>query len=336
MVEGFRRELGNSLTAIAVIVLILGLAYPILKSVAPGYAILLTYGVIWSIAALGFNILYGYTGLLSFGHATFIGLGAYTVGLMSKYLGLRELEVMIVTAVVVSVVIAFLIGLVVLRYSGIFFAIFMLAVGQILWGFYLKFYHITGGTDGIKIGRVALLGVNLDRVDFLTYLMIYHYYVLALAAVAYIVMWYIVNSPLGYSLKAIRDNEVRAKALGLDTFKLKLVALVISAAYTGLAGALIAPLTRLVTPDLAFWFVSGKIVFMTILGGASYLIGPIIGAVLYTYMESIALGYTIYWFLLLGVLIIAIMILSPNGIMAFIDSLRFKLKPGGGRWLKLS
>ncbi len=333
---GFRRELGNSLTAIAIILIILGLTYPILRLIAPGYAILLTYGVIWSIAALGFNILYGYIGLLSFGHATFIGLGAYTVGLIFKYLGLRELEIMLVVAMILSAILALITGLIVLRYTGIFFAIFMLAIGQTLWGFYLKFYHITGGTDGIKVGRMELLSINLDRVDFLTYLAMYHYYVLAIAAIGYIAMYYIVNSPLGYSLRAIRDNEVRARALGINTFRLKLIALVISAIYTGLAGALLAPITRLVTPELAYWFVSGKIVFMTILGGSSYLIGPIVGAIAYTYLESIAIGYTIYWYLLLGILIIAVMVLSPDGLMSLIDGLRFRFESRWGRWLRLS
>jgi branched-chain amino acid transport system permease protein len=336
VVEAFRRELGNSLAAIAILVAVLGVAYPILRFIAPGYAIYLTYGVIWSIAALGFNLLYGYTGLLSFGHATFIGIGAYTVGLTMKYLGLRELEPMLVTAMVASAALALAVGPVVLRYGGIFFAIFMLAIGQILWGFYLKFYHVTGGTDGIKIGRVELLGFDLSRIDYLTYLTIYHYYVLAIAAIAYIVMWYIVNSPLGYSLKAIRDNEVRARALGINALQLKLIAFTISAAYTGLAGALLAPLTRLVSPELAYWFVSGKIVFMTILGGASHLIGPIVGAIVYTYLESIAMGYTIYWYLLLGTLIIAVMILSPRGLMSLVDSLLTRARLRWGVWQRPS
>jgi ABC-type branched-chain amino acid transport system, permease component len=336
VVEAFRREAGNSLAALAAIIIVLGAAYPILRFIAPGYAIYLTYGVIWSIAALGFNILYGYTGLLSFGHAAFIGIGAYTVGLTIKYLGLKELEVMLLVAMAASAILALIVGPVVLRYGGIFFAIFMLAVGQILWGFYLKFYHVTGGTDGIKIGRVELLGFELGGVDYLTYLTIYHYYVLAIAAVAYITMWYIVNSPLGYSLKAIRDNEVRAIALGINTLQLKLVAFTISAVYTGLAGALLAPLTRLVSPELAYWFVSGKIVFMTILGGASYLVGPIVGAIIYTYLESIAMGYTIYWYLLLGILIIAVMILSPKGLMYLVDSVAARSRLRWGAWSRSS
>jgi len=321
-----RRELGNSLLALGILIVLFAISYPILGFIAPGYAILLTYGVIWSIAALGFNILFGYTGLLSFGHATFIGIGAYTIGLMVKYLDLRILEVGLLAAMLLSAVTALLVGFFVVRYSGIFFAIFMLAVGQILWGFYLKFYHITGGTNGINIPRMSLLGIDLSSLDIGTYRMLYHYYVLVIAAVAYVAAWYIVNSPLGYTFKAIRDSEVRAKALGIDTFKYKLVALTISAIYTGLAGALLAPLIRLVSPDLAYWFVSGKIVFMTILGGFTYFIGPIVGAVIFTYMESLVIGYTIYWYLLLGILIILVMVVAPRGILGFLDlvMLRFK------------
>lgn len=300
----------------------LALAYPILRMIAPGYALLLTYGVIWSIAALGFNILYGYTGLLSFGHAAFMGIGAYTVALTIAYLGVRTLEVMILAAMVLSATLALIVGLLVLRYAGIFFAIFMLAIAQILWGLYLKLYHITGGTQGLNVPRVKLLGFSLDGVDVLTYQAIYHYYALALALIAYLAMWYIVNSPMGYTLKAIRDNEVRVKALGVNTFRYKLLALVISATYTGLAGALLAPLNRLVTPDIAYWFTSGKIVFMTILGGSSHFMGPVVGAIVYTYIESLAIGYTIYWYLLLGVLILAVMALAPQGILGFIENLR--------------
>ncbi|MDM7275234.1 MAG: branched-chain amino acid ABC transporter permease [Thermoprotei archaeon] len=319
------RELGNSLRALIALSILIAVLYPIIGWLRPGFEVILTYGVILAIAALGFNLLFGYTGLLSFGHAAFFGVGAYTIGLTLKYLNLRALEAQIFIAVVAALLFSALTGFIVVRYRGIFFAILILVIAQTLWGFYVKFYHITGGTDGIRILRPVILGFYDTRgLGYDDFNMIYHYYALAWFILMAYLMWRIINSPFGYTLKMIRDAEDRAQTLGIDTFKFKLAAFIISALYVAVSGALYAPLNRIVTPDLAYWTVSGKMVFMSILGGFTYYMGPIVGALIYVYFETVAQAITVHWFLIMGVLIIATMVLTPTGLMGLVDRPSFK------------
>ncbi|MFN4045787.1 MAG: branched-chain amino acid ABC transporter permease [Acidilobaceae archaeon] len=319
------RELGNSFRAFIAVILLLAVLYPIIGWLRPGFEVILTYGVILAIAALGFNLLFGYTGLLSFGHAAFFGIGAYTIGLTLKYFNLRVLEAQIVIAVVAAILFSALIGFIAVRYRGIFFAILVLVIAQVLWGFYIKFYHITGGTDGLRILRPIILGFYDTRgLGYGDFNMLYHYYALAWFALMAFLLWRIVNSPFGYTLKMIKDAEDRAQALGIDTFKFKLAAFILSALYVAVSGALYAPLNRIVTPDLAYWTMSGKMVFMSILGGTGYYMGPIVGALVYVYFESIAQTITVHWYLIMGALIIATMFLAPMGIMGLIDKPGFK------------
>ncbi|MCS7106539.1 MAG: branched-chain amino acid ABC transporter permease [Acidilobaceae archaeon] len=292
------------------------LLYPIVSFLRPGWEIMLTYGTVLAIAALGFNLLFHHVGLLSFGHAAFFGIGAYTVGLSAKYFGLKSLELHLLIAALLSALFAFLVGSVAVRYRGIFFAILMLVVGQITWGFYVKFYSITGGTDGVRAPKPLLLLIyDTAPLSYHAFNLVYHYYSLLWFVILALAMWYIVNSPFGYTLRAIRDSEDRARSLGVESWRYKLIALAISATYVGIAGALYAPLNRLVTPDLAYWTFSGKIVFMTILGGAGHFLGPILGALVYTYLETIAQMITIHWFLVMGLMIVLIMVLMPEGIL---------------------
>ncbi|MEM1938271.1 MAG: branched-chain amino acid ABC transporter permease [Acidilobaceae archaeon] len=320
-----RREIGNNIRSIVIVAVIAGLLYPVISSIMPGWEVMLTYGIILAIAALGFNLLFNYTGLLSFGHAAFVGLGAYAVGLSVKYIGLRILEVQVLIGVLLSALLALIVGFIAVRYRGIFFAILMLVTAQILWGFYVKFYHITGGTDGIRIPRPTLFFIyDTTGLGYHAFNMVYHYYALLWFTVLAIIMWYIVNSPFGYTLRVIKDAETRAVALGVNVNRYRLLALVISAIYAGIAGALYAPINRLVTPDLAYWTLSGKIVFMSILGGTMYFLGPIIGALTYVYLETIAQRITIHWYLILGITIIAIMFFMPRGLLGLTELEGFK------------
>jgi len=313
------RRIGNDPRSLYVIIALLAILYPVLSILRPGWEVVLTYGVILAIAALGFNLLLGYTGLLSFGHAAFFGLGAYVSGLMYKYIGVRGLEIYIAGGVLASLVFSLVVGLVVVRYTRIFFSILTLAIAQVLWSLYLKFYWVTGGTDGIKIPRPDIVGMPTTYMSYDAFQAFYHYYSLAWFAILAYIMWRITNSPLGYALRAVRDNEVRSSFVGLSIYRLRLYSFMISAIYAGIAGALYAPLNRLVTPDLAYWTFSGKIVFMTILGGFKYFIGPIVGSIIYSFLESFAIGLTIYWQLILGSLIIAIMLLMREGIIGAIE-----------------
>lgn len=320
MVEKLKRSFGDDIRTNFILLTLIAVIYPIVFAISPGWGVVLGHGVSWIIALIGFNLLFGYTGLLSFGHALFLGIGAYTVGFMYKYLGITCIELHLLGSILTSAVIALAIGPIVVRYTRIFFAIFMLAIAQIFWSLYYKFYWITGGTDGIKIPRFSILGISLENLDFATYHHVFFYLAMFLAFIFVYIMWRIVNSPLGLTLKSVRDNEVRAKFIGINIYKARLYAFIISAIYASVTGALAVTHHRLVTPDLAYWTTSGKVVFATLLGGAKIFIGPIIGSFIFHIIESFAMRF-IYWQLVMGAFIIAIVTLMPGGIAQVLRTL---------------
>lgn len=319
MVERLKKAFGDDLRSNLVLIAIIAASYPVVYMVSPGWGVVLGHGITWTVALIGFNLLFGYTGLLSFGHALFLGVGAYAAGFMYKYLGINNIELHLLGGAASSALLAFIIGHIVVRYTRIFFAIFMLAIAQIFWSLYYKFYWITGGTDGIKIPRFSILGISLEGLDFAGYHHVYFYFVAGTAAVLIYLMWRVVNSPFGLTLKAIRDNEVRARFIGIDVYKMRLYAFMISAIYSSITGTLAAEHHRLVTPDIAYWTTSGKIVFATLLGGTRAFIGPIIGSLVFHAIESFAMRF-IYWQLLMGAIIIVLVILMPGGIIHLIKT----------------
>ncbi len=284
---------------------------------APYQAILMAYGLIMGVAAIGFNLLLGYTGLLSFGHAAFFGVGAYAVAMMARYWGTTSMELFMLGGLLASAVFAAVFGVVCVRYTRIFFSILALALSQVLWSLAFKFFWVTGGTDGLRAPTPILLGGLLgkpeDKVGYLSHR--YYYYVLAVFAVATAVMWMIVHSPFGKALQAIRDNETRAEFVGIQVRRYRWLAFLISGVFTGLAGALWAPLNGLVTPDILYWPFSGEIVFLAVLGGFRTFWGPIVGAIVFNYLKTYAIGYTVYWQFLLGAVLIFLVLALPDGIV---------------------
>ncbi len=292
----------------------------------PFHTLTLTYGLIAAIGALGFNLLLGYTGLLSFGHSAFFGGGAYTVAFLVKYLKIASMELFLAGSVLASALLSVLFGYVCVRYTRIFFGILTLALSQVLWSLAFKFFWVTGGTDGLRAPTPTLLGAapTGDKIDFLAHR--YYYYVLAVFAACVLLMWLIVHSPFGKALQAIRDNETRAEFIGIRIRRYRLIAFVISGVFTGVAGALWAPLNGLASPDILVWTFSGEIVFMTVLGGFRTFVGPIVGAVAFTYLKTYAVGFTVYWQLLLGTVLVVLVLALPTGIMGAVEWLTSKWK----------
>jgi branched-chain amino acid transport system permease protein len=292
----------------------------------PFQTLTLTYGLVAAIGALGFNLLLGYTGLLSFGHSAFFGGGAYTVAFMVKYFKIASMELFLAGSVLASAIISVLFGYVCVRYTRIFFGILTLALSQVLWSLAFKFFWVTGGTDGLRVPTPKLVGLapTEDKMDFLAHR--YYYYVLAVFAICVLLMWVIVHSPFGKALQAIRDNETRAEFIGIRIRRYRLMAFVISGVFTGIAGALWAPLNGLASPDILIWTFSGEIVFMTVLGGFRTFVGPIVGAIAFTYLKTYAVGFTVYWQLLLGTVLVVLVLALPTGIMGAVERLAAKLK----------
>jgi branched-chain amino acid transport system permease protein len=287
------------------------------SAIEPYHTILLAYGLVMAIAVLGFNLLLGYTGLLSFGHSAYFGVGAYAVAFMVKYLHVESMELFVLGAIAASVLVTALFGYVCVRYTKIFFSILTLALSQVLWSLAFKFFWVTGGTDGLRVPTPKLLGIVAaegdDKIQFLAHG--YYYYVLAVFVACVAVMWLIVHSPFGKALQAIRDNETRARFVGLRIRRYRMVAFLVSGVFTGIAGALWVPLNGLTTPDILYWPFSGEIVFMAVLGGFRNFTGPIVGAVVFNYLKTSAVGYTVYWQALLGVVLVILVMALPTGIV---------------------
>jgi branched-chain amino acid transport system permease protein len=210
-----------------------------------------------------------------------------------------------------------LFGFVCVRYTKIFFSILTLALSQVLWSLAFKFFNVTGGTDGLRVPTPKLLGIvsgeKEDKILFLAHQ--YYYYVLAVFTICVAVMWLIVHSPFGKALQAIRDNEVRARFVGIQIRRYRLVAFLVSGVFTGIAGALWVPLNGLTTPDILYWPFSGEIVFMSVLGGFRNFTGPIVGAVVFNYLKTSAVGFTVYWQALLGIILVVLVMVLPTGIV---------------------
>ena len=292
---------------------------------------LLTYGLIAAIAALGFNLLLGYTGLLSFGHSAYFGVGAYTVALMVQRIGPHSMELYILIGLPVVAIVSALFGYICVRNTRIFFGILTLAISQVVYSLALKLYWVTGGSDGLRVPRPALLLGLLSFSGprgFQQFITSYYYYVLAIFVVCVVLMWVVVHSPFGKALQAIRDNEIRARFLGLRVRRFRWISFVVSGTVTGLAGILWVPLNGLTTPDVLYWTFSGEIVFSALLGGFRNFAGPIVGGIVFTYLKTYAVATTEYWQLLLGVVLVTLVLVLPTGIVGGLSTLGLRLRKG--------
>jgi branched-chain amino acid transport system permease protein len=290
---------------------------------------LLTYGLIAAIAALGFNLLLGYTGLLSFGHSAFFGIGAYTVAFLLRYLDIHSMEIYILIGIPIAALTSALFGYICVRHTRIFFGILTLALSQVLYSLALKFFWVTGGTDGLRVPRPTLLVglVNFQGAgSFQRFINAYYYYVVVAFAICVVLMWVIVHSPFGKALQAIRDNEVRARFLGLRIRHFRWAAFLVSGTFTGLAGILWVPLNGLTTPEVLYWPFSGEIVFAALLGGFRNFTGPIVGGIVFNYLKTYAIATTEYWQLLLGAVLVALVLVLPTGIVGGLSKLAAGLR----------
>src|SRR5262249_869579 len=263
-----------------------------------------------------------YTGLLSFGHSAYFGVGAYAVAFVVKYLHVESMELFLLAAVAASGVVTLLFGYVCVRYTRIF-SILTLALSQVLWSLAFKFFWLPGGTDGLRVPTPRLLGVGNpeggDKIRFLTHR--YYYYVLVVFTLCVAVMWLVVHSPFGKALQAIRDNETRAQFVGIRIRAYRFVAFLLSGIFTGIAGALWVPLNGLTTPAIPYWPFSGELVFMAVLGGFRNFTGPIVGAMAFNYLKTYAVGFTVYWQALLGLVLVVLVMLLPTGIVGTVQLL---------------
>jgi branched-chain amino acid transport system permease protein len=286
------------------------------KFAQPYYVTLVLPAFAYGIALLGFNLLFGYTGLLSFGHALFVAIGAYGAAVASSKLGIKSFELILLLSGLAAVIVAIPVALLSVRYVRIFFGILTLAFGMLFHSFLFKFYDLTGGDTGIRVLRPSLLGqayADLDKTAFL--IGPFYYYCLALLVISGFAMWRIVHSHFGMHLRAIRDNPRKAEYLGVRVRYFRLLAFLISALYAAIGGVILAINTGQADPELAYWTHSGELVFMTVLGGFASFLGPVVGAFTFIFLKSELMGMTQYWRFWLGAILVLIVVLFPRGLM---------------------
>jgi branched-chain amino acid transport system permease protein len=277
------------------------------------YKALATQVLIYGLFALGFNLLYGYTGLLSFGHAAYWGLGAYGTGIALAKLKIGTLWGGLAAGLTAAGVGGAVIGFFCLRRRGIYFAMLTLAFAQMLYfiGFHLA--DLTGGDDGLR--GIPSLPLTLPGVSIsLDTSLAFYYFAFVLVGLAVAGLKRILDSPFGAVLQAIRENSDRAVACGYDIRRIKLLSFVFSALFAGLAGSLDALRLTVVPIESLFWTTSGQVVIMTLLGGAGTFFGPFVGAATFLVLEDRLSLFTESWPLVIGAIFMAFVLFLPKGI----------------------
>jgi branched-chain amino acid transport system permease protein len=297
-------------------------ALALMPLIASPYMLMLMLPFIgYGIALLGFNLLFGGTGLLSFGHALFLGVGAYTAAALTSKFGVLSFEVLLIAAALASGLISLVVGALCVRYTKIFFGMLTLAFGMLFHSFLFKFYSVTGGDQGMRVLRPLLLGMEWrgGKTAFLTGP--FYYYALVLFALLGLAMWRITRSPFGLHLRAIRENAGKAAYVGVQVFRMRLAAFVISAVYGGIGGTILAVTTGLADPELAYWTHSGNLVFMAVLGGSGTFAGPAIGALVFVVLQDFVMSITQYWRFVMGAVLVLLVVFMPQGLSGTIEAL---------------
>jgi branched-chain amino acid transport system permease protein len=312
-----RSLLGGVLKPHIVVIWIFLLSLPFWLTAIGGYYSLVTQVLILGLAATALNFLLGFTGVLSFGHAAYFGLGAYGCGLTIKFLAPSSTFGLLV-GVVVGTVAAAIIGPLIVRLRGVYFAMVTIAFGQVFYFIVFRWNSVTGGDDGLggfERQPIQLAGFTID----ITHnQMLFYYFVLLFFALAVGAMGILLRSPLGRAQLAIRENERRARFLGLAIERHIWLAWVISCGFTSLAGALYALLNSFADPRLLYWSFSGDLVIMTVLGGMRSFWGPLLGAALFVVLRDTISSHTENWMSFIGLFFVLVVLFFPRGILGML------------------
>jgi branched-chain amino acid transport system permease protein len=274
----------------------------------PFYIDLFRRIMIFAIAALSLNLILGYGGMVSFGHAAYLGIGGYSVGILAHY-GIDNGFLQWGVAIGASALVALVIGAVSIRTSGIYFIMITLAFTQMLYFLGISVEEF-GGDDGMSLVTLSQFGDWLNLSDANTF----YYLVLAILIVFMYIIHRLVNSRFGMVIRAAKSNEVRTRAIGFSPYPYKLVAFMIAGAMCGLAGALLVNHTAYLTPDFMHWTRSGEIMFMVILGGIGTTAGPLVGTVALLMLEDILSAWTTRWQLFLGIFLVLVVLFAKRGL----------------------
>lgn len=296
------------LRRLTLILVLLALALILPPVVLQGYGLdLLSEVMIFAIAAISLDLLLGFGGLVSFGHAAFFGVGAYATVILGVKFGFSP-WVGILGAIVFSTVAAALIGALCVRMSGVGFFMLTLAFAQLLYSAAVKWRPLTGGSDGMGgLPRPELFGLSLSDPRVM--------YGVAFAALTlvFVAARFVIGSQFGHALVGLCENDARMRALGYPTQRLKLIAFILSGMFAGVGGSLYALYNGFVSPDALSWGMSGTLLLMVVLGGAGTLAGPVVGAAVFLLMKNFVSSHTEHWLLIVGVVFVGCVMFFPKG-----------------------
>ena len=286
-----------------------------------GYTTLGTRVLVLGLGAMALNYLLGHTGVLSFGHAAYVGLGAYGAGMAIKYLGMGTMEAVLV-GTLAGTLAAIVIGPMIVRLRGIYFAMVTIAFGQVFYFIAFRWNSVTGGDDGLGDFTRQPLHLGPWTIDLLHNEVAYYYFVLLFFALAVGIMAVLLNSPLGRVQLSIRENEQRARFLGLPIERHILLAWVISCLFASLAGTMYALLNNFADPRVLHWSFSGDLVIMAVMGGMRSFWGPLLGAAMFVVLQDYLSSLTQNWMSFIGLFFVLVVLFFPRGVLGILKRAR--------------
>ena len=312
-----------------------GILLLLMPSILAAYPLfILCHMLVFSIACLALNVVYGTAGSLSLGHATYFGVAAYTGAFLYRFLGVESLELYLASGVLSSTIFAAVIGFLCVRATRIFFAILTLAFSMVVYsvvidgavfrlfgGLGWSLYLLGGGS--MYLPRLTILGMQFAADEFIP---VFYNVIVAAFITSVLLLWRISYSPFGLALRAIRENDTRATFIGIPVRKYRWYAFIVSGFFMGLAGGLYGQLARQITPDQLHWLFSAQLVLATVLGGARHFAGPIAGAFAFVGIDEIASRWTVGRSMLFGFLLIVVVLAFPQGIAGGFAALMDRMK----------
>jgi branched-chain amino acid transport system permease protein len=302
---------------IAAIWLVL-LTAPFWLPLVHGYEALGTRVLVLGLAAMSLNFLLGFTGVLSFGHAAYFGLGAYGAGLALKLLA-PSTPLAIVLGMLLGIVVGAALGALIVRRRGVYFAMCTIAFGQVFYFIAFRWNSLTGGDDGLRGFSRQPIGLGVFTLDILNNLTLFYYFVLFCFTIAVGIMAFLLRSPFGRTLLAIRENERRARFLGIPVEQHIWLSFVISCAFMSMAGTLYALLNNFADPKGLHYTQSGDFVIMAVLGGMRSFWGPLLGAAVFVVLQDYLSSVTTNWQSLIGVMFVVVVLFFPRGLLGFLQ-----------------
>jgi len=293
------------------------LTMPLWLGAVGGYTELGSRVLVLGLAAMALNFLLGFTGVLSFGHAAYFGLGAYGAGMTLRYIA-PSTPLAVLIGIVIGALAACLIGAMIVKLRGVYFAMVTIAFGQVFYFIAFRWNSVTGGDDGLTGWKRQPLDFGFTNVDILANDRAFYYFALVLFALAVGVMAALLRSPFGRTLLAIRENERRARFLGIPVEQHIWLSFVISCLFAALAGTLYALLNNFIDPRALRWDQSGNFVIMAVLGGMRSFWGPLIGAAIFVILQDYVSSHTENWMFFIGIFFVLIVLFFPRGVLGIV------------------